>query len=145
LLISQQWPEKLEYNAQKAADFDNIMQIVREIRKSNIELGGGQRTLHTSDEFILKQAGLIQHLARIENIEAGQSGLKLNLAGFEAYLSASDAEIAKFEQNLAKRQAQIAAQIKNLEQRLANKSYVANAPAELVAETRAELKKLKSL
>jgi valyl-tRNA synthetase len=145
LLISQQWPEKLVYDGRTAADFDRIIDIVREVRRSSIDLGGGKRTIYTNDKFVMEQADLIKFLAKIEAIEAGQSGLKLNLPDFELYLSASDAEIGKYEQNLAKRQAETAAKIKLLENRLKNKSYVDNAPAELVAETRAELAKLKAL
>jgi valyl-tRNA synthetase len=71
--------------------------------------------------------------------------LKLNLLDQAVYLSASDAEIGKFEENLIKKTAEVAAKVKLLKARLANQSYVANAPAELVAETRAELKKLETL
>jgi valyl-tRNA synthetase len=145
LLISQQWPGKLAYDGRTAASFDKIIDIVREVRRSSIDLGGGKRTLFSNDKFAMEQADLIKFLAKVDGVEAGQSGLKLNLADFEIYLSASDAEIGKYEQNLAKRQAETAAKIKLLENRLKNKSYVDNAPAELVAETRAELAKLKAL
>jgi valyl-tRNA synthetase len=145
LLISQQWPKKLKYDAQKAADFDKIIDIVREVRSTNTELGGGRRTLYTSDKFVSEQADLIKFLARIDKIEAGQSGLKLSSADFELYLSASDGEIGKYQANLAKRRAEIDAKIELLEARLKNQAYVNSAPAELVAETRAELAKLKTL
>jgi valyl-tRNA synthetase len=143
LLISQQWPKKLKFSAWAAADFDKIINIVREIRKANIELGGGQRSLQTNNKFVLEQADLVKHLAKVSAVETGQSGLKLDSTDFELYLSASDAEIGRFSDNRATAEAAKAAKIKVLEARLANKSYVERAPTELVAETRAELAKLK--
>jgi Valyl-tRNA synthetase len=144
LLILQQWPEKLKYNDKKAAEFEQIIEIVREVRRANIDLGGAKRSLASNDKFVLDNSDLIKFLARLENVGQGQSGLKLRLADFEVYISAADTEIKKYDDNLIKIESEAKAKIIALEARLANKSYVKNAPAELVEETRAELEKLKS-
>jgi valyl-tRNA synthetase len=143
LLISQQWPEKLNYDHHQAADFDKIIDIVREIRRANIELGGGRRAVYSDDKFVGDNAEIIKFLARSGSVKTGQSGLKLNLPDHEIYLQASDAEIGKYQEKLAKTAAETKAKTAALEARLANKSYIKNAPPALVAETRAELAKLK--
>jgi valyl-tRNA synthetase len=143
LLIAQPWPTKLKYSAKKADEFDEISDIVREVRKAKIDLGGGSRTLSSDDDFIQSHANLIKSLAKVEVVRSSRSGLRLNLATRVAFLTASDAQIAQLEQKKIKQQAEIAAKIKQLEARLANKSYLANAPAVLIDETRAELELLR--
>ena len=144
LLITQQWPEKIKYSNKKATDFDQIIDIVREIRRANIALGGGKRTVYSDNKFIAENGEIISFLARVKKVETGQSGLKLNLPDYEAYIQASDSEIGNYEEDLSKAKAELAEKIKLLESRLANKSYVKNAPAHLVEETKAELAKLKA-
>jgi valyl-tRNA synthetase len=142
LLIAQQWPKKLEYNKLAAAEFDKIRELVSEIRYLSAELGGKKRTLmYANDDLISSNEEIIKHLARLKSIEQTDQaqGLRVSAENREAWLSATKAELAERYEILENRLAAARLEILNLKKRLTNKKYVANAPAELVRESREEL------
>jgi valyl-tRNA synthetase len=148
LLISQQWPKKLKYDALAAAEFDRIRELVTEIRYLAAELGGGKRVLYfANDELVAQNAELIKHLANLTEVKQTDqtTGLRIAAENREAWLSASQSELVKHYETLENRLADTRQAILNLEKRLGNKGYVERAPQELVAESRAELATKKAL
>lgn len=142
LLITQEWPGALEYNAVQAAEFDRVRSLVGEVRYLLAELGGQNRTLYfKNDDLIEQNADIIKHLTRVAKVEQSEaaSGIRVASENREAWLSATEDELNKHYEILENRLADTKAQILKLEQRLGNKNYVANAPAELVQESREEL------
>ena len=142
LLMTQQWPEKLEYDELSAAKFDRIMELVGELRYLTKELGGGKRTLYYfDDELIAENAEIIKFLARLDDVTTAGSAQGMRVASYsgELWISADPREIEKYHSELTIRLESTEIQITNLEERLNNKSYVDNAPADLVAESREEL------
>ena len=150
LLISQQWPNKLAFDELSATKFERIIDIVKEVRYLTKELGGEERTLYYENDNLLDEnIDLINKLTKVSVIDhsGGFRVSKLRLATIdnEIWLSATKSEIKKHFAQLQKRLDYTKEQIKNLEKRLSNKSYVKNAPAELVAESRAELAEKQTL
>lgn len=144
LLISQQWPEKLSFDKTKSKEFENIIKVVREIRRTNKLIGQKKRNIYSVDDFVLQNASLIASLSRSDRVENKQEGLLINIDQYKVYLEASENEIRKYEEANDLAKAEIKLKIENLEKRLANESYVKNAPAKLVEETKKELDRLKN-
>ncbi len=100
---------------------------------------------HTGDDFISNHAELIRSLAKLAGVSEVKDGYGLNLTGTKrrAWLDI-DQEVARhFVAELdikIKEQEQL---IKSLEGRLANKSYVKNAPKQIVTQTKDQLAEAK--
>jgi len=150
LLISQQWPEKLIFDKAKAAEFDQITDLVSEVRLITADLPakGKYGLLYGDDTLIAENTELIQSLAGLKSItqvEQGR-GVRLAVAGHEAvWLDISENLLYEHQTRLETRLVAVQAEIANLEKRLLNQGYVANAPAHLVEETRAALAEKQSL
>ena len=148
LLISQQWPDSLEYDELSAVEFDRIIELVTEVRYLSAEFGGNKRTLYyANDELVADNVEIIKHLARLKLVEQTDraTGLRIASENREAWLQASEDELKKHYEILENRLADTKMQILNLEKRLGNKKYVDNAPADLVSESREELEIKKAL
>ena len=87
----------------------------------------------SSSDWIPEQVRNDKNTARDDSAQTG------------IWLSANAKEIADYQAKLETNLAETKKEVKKLEARLANKSYVKNAPAELVAETQNELATKKSL
>jgi valyl-tRNA synthetase len=139
LLISQQWPEKINYDKKKATEFEKIKELVSEIRARSVDLGGGKRKLYYVDsELVAENTEIIKFLGKLSGVEMGK-GKGLRMANANAWLSASDQELSDYRDNLMVKLGGTKNQIKNLQSRLDNKSYVKNAPAKLVEQSSREL------
>jgi valyl-tRNA synthetase len=142
LLISQPWPKKLTYNRQLAASFDQLQAAAVESRRLTQALGGQPRRLfYGAAEELAAQASELKLLARLESVEPGapSQGLRLPLADAELWLEATPQELADYQAHLDHQLAELQSQIKHLETRLGNQAYVNQAPADLVAASRADL------
>lgn len=144
LLITSKWPTPPNVDDKKANIFEELKNIISEIRyiKSTLKVSGDVIVYHTGDNLIQEHAGLIKHLANVSDIREVEDGYGLNLIGTKRRVWLDiDRETARhFVTELS---VKIGAQeqlIKNLEGRLANKSYIKNAPKHLVDETKDQLK-----
>jgi valyl-tRNA synthetase len=148
LLAVAAWPEPAHITAKQAEDFEAIKTMVSEIRfiKSSLNLPKATLLYHASD-FMADNAGVIASLARVETIETAKAGegLQLTQAKQMAWLQLEEAVIQRFVDQLADQLKVQETAIKRLEDRLRNKSYVDNAPAKLVEETKAQLEAAKTL
>ncbi len=146
MLISQNWPKEYETDKNRVADFDDLINIVNNIR-SHYQAIPGPETYPVAfydDEVIYKNQLLIQHLTKAPGIplrdKSEIKGLHLAISGHNnVYLEISDAEKAKYIDNLKDRIIKCEKEFDTLSSRLNNKNYVDRAPAELVAETKAQL------
>ncbi|MDR2063612.1 MAG: class I tRNA ligase family protein [Candidatus Nomurabacteria bacterium] len=142
-LAGQTWGGYINYDINKAKDFEEIRALVTEIRfvVADLSTTGKQTLMYGEDKLIAKNKDIIQFLARLKNArELGQStGLRLANSGREAWLDIDAKTIAKYGDHLRERIDNAQKEIELLEGRLANKNYLKKAPAELVEETRKTL------
>lgn len=141
-LISSSWPGKAECNDIAAAEFEQLKLLVGEARYITNELGVKKQTLLYGEDSLIADneelVGVLAGLAAAKKADNPQ-GLRLAVAGREAWLDIDQKTVKHHRKNLEKRIADIQAQIKNLEGRLSNDSYIKNAPEAVVTETRETL------
>ena len=144
LLISTKWPEKIDYDDIAAAEFGRLKHLVNEVRFVIAGLPGDKHysLLYQNDSLIADNAVLVQKLAKLKDVQSVEQGRGLRLAnsGRQAWLDISEKTLKKHRSNLEKRLTEVNKQIKALETRLANENYIAKAPAELIDESRTQLK-----
>ncbi len=144
VLITEDWELKLPaYDPSKAREFESLMKIVSEVRNLAADIGLNKPKLaYKKSELISANADLISRLAKLGSIEALESaqGIRLVSSKQPVWLALEAKEAKDY---VAKLESQIKAceeSIKHLEVRLANKSYLNNAPESLVTETKQQLK-----
>lgn len=144
LLIASEWPKPHKADGGRDADiFEEVKGIVSEVRyiKSALKVTSDVTMYHTDDEFITEHAQLIKSLARLVDVKAVKDGQGLHLTSTErhAWLDI-DQEVARhFVTELEAKIDEHEQRIKSLENRLANKSYVKNAPKQIVEQTKQQL------
>lgn len=142
LLVTSAWP-KVESGDKRAADeFRAVRKLVREIRSISRKLKLNKPLLyHQGSALITKHNGLIAHLGglkEITEVSAGR-GLRLTESGENCWLDVDRQTAEQYLGTLADKQTAEAISVERLRARLANKSYVDNAPKELVEETKQQL------
>jgi len=149
LLMTTRWPQQMAYDDIAAAEFSQLKDLITEIRFVTSELPGNERyrLLYENDSLIADNAVLIQKLAKLKDISRVDQarGLRLPNSGREAWLDVSDQTLYEHQTNLETRLAEAHATIANFEARLANKSYVDKAPANLVEDTKKQLEAKQAL
>lgn len=142
VLATNRWPQLASVDKKRVAIYEDLKTIVSEIRTVSADLGVGKLSLlHIGDPLITEQAPLITHLAKLKSITKAEqgSGLRLAIAKHEAWLDIDEKTLSAHRTKLEERLAICREGIARLQLRLQNKSYVSNAPAAVVAETRAQL------
>lgn len=142
LLATSHWPKIDGYRAADSKDFEEVINIVSEIRYLVTELKLAKPALdYGSSKLLDSNAGLIQQLSRVGESRPSDDGkgYRLTQTKQPVWLDIDESKLRAYAKELQGRAEQQAEQVKNLEARLANKSYVANAPQSVVAETRHQL------
>ncbi len=143
LLITSSWPSSPKSNHKQAEEFEEIKNIVSEIRyiKSALRLRGNLNMYHAGDEFIEKYANLIKSLTQLSSVKEVTDGQGLHLTSTKhrCWLDIDQESASRFVAELESKIEDIKRTISNLKARLDNKSYVANAPRELVDQTKSQL------
>jgi len=148
LLISQSWPEKLSFDKKKADEFDQIKELVSNIRLVTTQLPAGKYDLlYQNDVMITENADLIKSLANLKSVKEIEQGRGLRLAttNHAAWLDLSDELAYEHQERLEAHLADTRREITMLENRLANPNYTVKAPAHLVNETKTQLDKKRAL
>ncbi len=141
LLITSSWPKKFDFNSEKSNQFTKIKNIVSEVRHLKTLLKTKDIVLiYEKSELLSRSNELIARLAGIKSVEQGSGrGLALTSTTENCWLQVDQTSLAQLKSDLSKRQNDIQSQINNLNKRLANKSYVQNAPENLVNESKKQL------
>ena len=147
MVINQTWPKAVKIDAQRVRDFEDLITIVTSIRSHFQSLPGANSypiAFH-DDDLVYHNQLLIQHLTKapcvpqIEDTEV--SGLHLAIHGHNNIYLQIPADIhTKYKANLEDRILKLGREITTLENRLSNQSYLEKAPAELVEESRTQLR-----
>ena len=149
ILAGETMPVRKEYDDIAAAEFGRLKDLVSEARYVVSELPGNKRygLLYMDDSLVADNADLIKKLAHatsVEHVEQAR-GLRLAASGRDAWLDIDDETLYEHQTNLEKRLAEERQHVQTLESRLANKNYVAKAPAALVEESRKVLREKQEL
>jgi len=148
VLASGEWPANIPASDKKRAHaLESVKEIVSEARAIMKAVGVSKTNLYYTDApLITTNAGLIARLARLEHVEENTSagGVRLTQTKLEARLDISENVAKKYLGKLAEQEQAETEAMKRLESRLGNKSYVANAPEAVVAQTRQQLEAVKA-
>lgn len=149
LLMTANWPTKVEFSEIAAAEFTRLNKLIVEARYVMAELPGNKKydLLYQNDSLIADNAQLIQKLAKLKSVSSIDQarGLRLAASGREAWLDISAETLYEHQTNLEVRLSEVHTQIKALEARLDNEAYVKKAPAKLVEESQSQLEQKKAL
>ncbi len=148
ILAAEVWPKPATCDTGKAAEFSALQSLVGEIRFLSAQLAKGKLTLLVKGDVLIKDnEKLVQHLAQLEQIRHVKeaSGLRLAVADHEAWLDIDAKALQEHRDKLEERLASARENIARLEVRLANKSYVDQAPATVVQQTKDQLHEQKTL
>lgn len=129
-------------DAKQAAAFTEIQNIVTETRfVLNALKVSGITLYYTNETTIQANAAIIKRLARLLDVTEVQdgTGLYLTSTSYRCWLDIDQATAQAYLVELQSKQAAQQAVIAQLEARLANKSYVKNAPKQVVGQTKEQL------
>lgn len=147
LLALRPWPHVADADSAQADAFEQIKAIVSESRFIIRALKTKDVTLYYHDApLVADNAELIKRLARLKSVSEGQGseGVALTSTQLACWLDI-DPETAKaYGHELKAKQAVQEKVIAQLEGRLANKSYVDNAPEAVVEQTKTQLTEAKT-
>jgi valyl-tRNA synthetase len=143
ILATSSWPKLDAGDAEQTETFETIKETVAEARAVQKNLAVKQATLlHKNAAVIAENAELIKRLARlggIKEVTDDNSGLKLTGLNVDVRLDIP-AEVARnYAQKLEEKKKAETEVMARLQVRLANPSYVNNAPEPVVNETRKQL------
>ncbi len=151
LLISHRYPEvnQLKADANKVAQFEELIKVINEVRYLNAELPGNKNynLLYLEDQLIADNAQLIAHLAQLKAVgQVKQArGMKLPVADHELWLDVDEQTLYQHQENIEMRLMEKRALSAKLAGRLDNQNYLEKAPAKLVEETKAQLEETNQL
>jgi valyl-tRNA synthetase len=150
MLIRAPWPEKADYSAEQAVQFDSLRALVTEIRFVTNELPGTNTyplLVRADDSHALANAELVMQLAKVQSVEGSDDpkGLRVAVADRDAWLAIDAKTLEEHQSNLEIRIASTHKVVAGLQARLATPSYVEKAPAHLVEETKRELEEKTAL
>jgi len=143
LVAQQGWPTIATADANRAKEFETVKAvvyearfIVRALRASNVTL------LYDGSETISSNADLIARLARLKAVSEGQGseeGVALTSTQEKAWLDIDKETAASYSKELSDKYFAQEKVIGQLKGRLANTSYVKNAPKAVVQQTQDQL------
>jgi valyl-tRNA synthetase len=148
LLISSSWPKAGKSNARAADEFEEIRQIVSEIRYITSVLHVAKPNLYyTREPFLTKHAELIQHLAglgSVSEVRDGQ-GLHLTQTKYRCWLDVDQEATLHYSKQLEEKRAAQEKLVAQLQARINNQDYVKNAPKAVVQQSEEQLKAAQAL
>lgn len=143
VLAISKWPVLPKVDEAEAAEFEQIQAIVSEIRFifSVLHIRKGIKLYHTGDELLQNNEKLIASLAKLDAITVVKDGQGLHLTStpIKCWLDLDHNSIQTFLQHLKDKKAEQEKVVAQLRGRLANTSYVNNAPKAIVQETQDQL------
>lgn len=140
-LITSQWPKIAGYAPEEASRFDNTRKLIVDMRAMVAELQLQDAQIITTEKELVALTGYTEKLART-TISWAEEGSGLALVGQEwpLWVTLSDQQLQNYTDKIRDKLVAAERIVANSKQRLSNERYVQQAPAELVAETREQLR-----
>jgi valyl-tRNA synthetase len=148
ILAAREMEEIIAFDEDLATSFAQIQAIISETRFIVKTLKASDVTLfHEASTLLDENSAIIKQMARLKGVEtAGKGeGIYLTSTSEPIWLDISPEKAKAYASELKGKKAAQEASIKQLEGRLANKSYVENAPEAIVEQTRQQLADAKEL
>ncbi|MBA2278817.1 valine--tRNA ligase [Candidatus Saccharibacteria bacterium] len=142
LLISSSWPVAKAGNKEQASVFSDLQAIITEIRSISRNLHLSRSHLyHTGSQLLTAHGELIARMAHLKGVSevSDGKGLRLTSTKENCWLDVDQETARSYLGKLEEQQTAEGLSVERMKARLANKSYVSNAPKELVAETKSNL------
>jgi len=142
LLAQEHWPKVPKADARQAAAFADLQAIVTEARALVKSMGLARPHLYYHDvPFLQDNAELLTRLAGLGSVSEVSDGTGLLLTATDArcWLDVDMETLRSHADKLAEQAAAQEKVVAQLRSRLANNSYVANAPKAIVTQTRDQL------
>lgn len=144
MIIDAMWPSKMSFDVISAENFERLMEVVSEIRGSNVALSkfskGKKFSLLVGDDILVNDnLLLVKFLSRvpaISSINGSPRGLRLATINHELYLDVPEKVIVDFRDELENKILAVGRELDGLNARMMNPRYVEKAPQQLVRETR---------
>jgi valyl-tRNA synthetase len=146
LLTVKQLGKPVSSDTKRAGEFAELQKIISEIRFVLKSLRVTGVTLyHTGEQFLASNAEAISRLSGVKEVKQVEDGTGLFLTNtqYRCWLDIDNQAAAAYADKLVERHAEQLKRIASLETRLGNKSYVDNAPKQVVEETRQQLTEAK--
>ena len=148
LLINAPWPKTIKSDASRAQTFEDVKEIVSEIRyiKSALRIRNDLNLYHKKDALLTEQGAFVQKIARLGGVHSVEDGhgLRLTNTSHNCWLDIDQATSRRYASELQESIKSATATIENLEKRLGNKNYTAQAPNKLVQESKQQLEDTKA-
>ena len=148
ILATKTMQKPLKSDKARAKEFSELQAIISETRFITKALKVSGATLYFSDSPLLRDnVEVVKRMARLAAVSETEQGSGLNLTSTKqnAWLDIDAAAAKAYADELTGKASKQEIVIKQLEGRLANKSYVANAPEKVVGQTRQQLTEGKEL
>jgi valyl-tRNA synthetase len=148
VLAKRTYTPPLRFDKRQAAAFGDLMAIVSETRLILTSLKASNVTLYFTDApVIANNADIIKQLAKLQAVTGVKDGSGLSLTGtpYNCWLDIDENTAKAYLKDLQNQQAKQESVIAQLEGRLANKSYVSNAPKAIVEQTNHQLAEAKTV
>lgn len=150
LLVTSAWPEIKAGENKATQTFEQIKRTVTEIREISRALNVRKPTLYFSEDkhFFEDNAELLSKLAGLDSVVAAPAdvnGLHLTQIPYDCWLDIDLDKRQAYVKDLQAKAEEQKAVINRLKARLDNKSYVDNAPKEVVKQTEQQLEDARQL
>jgi valyl-tRNA synthetase len=142
VLAMRVFGKPLGSDKKRAAEFTKLQTIITEVRFITNALRVSGSTLYFSDSaLIANNGGIIKGLARLKAVEEAEAKVGVALTGTaeRCWLDIAPEAAKAYLSELTDKRKRQESLIKQLESRLDNKSYVDNAPAAIVRQTKDQL------
>ena len=144
MLAVASWPEPAKpAKSELAQEFEEIINIVNEIRELKSEMKLSETSLYYADpdSLLSRNGNLVVHLTGIKRCKEVVDGYGLHLTktSVNCWLDLEENIVRNFLFSLIKTRKDQQKRFENLRSRLDNKSYINNAPEDIVKETKNDL------
>ncbi len=146
ILASREQGRGVSFDKKAASSFDDVKAIISEVRLiSKALVLSGLTLYYTNEPFLAANAATIARLARLKGVTevSDGTGLYLTDTSHRCWLDIDQGTAQAYLVQLGDKQQKQQAVITQLEGRLANKSYVDNAPKSVVTQTKDQLSEAK--
>jgi valyl-tRNA synthetase len=148
ILAAQTYDQIIDFDKQKAADFEQLKAVISEIRFILSSLQEKNVCLYFEQSQLIDDNSVtLIKLTNLKEVKPAKNGKGIRLTSTKSGVWVDvDIDKAKnYAKSLGQKQDDQLKVIKNLESRLGNKNYIAQAPAEIVDQTKDQLTTAKEL
>jgi valyl-tRNA synthetase len=148
LLAETSWPVARNYDSQMADEFNELQAIITEARFIVNAVKAKDVTLYHANELLIaNNEALITRMGRVATVLPSDAGQGIRLTGTKSacWLDIDTATARSYVSELESKLKAQEVSVARLEGRLGNKSYMDNAPEQVVAQTKAQLVEAEAL